>query len=173
MMRFAPVTLMVVLVAFPLTVLPTAPVTWLAGGALLAGVAGAAVLSVALVTAGAALALVAYALALVIVQPAADPASAVTFGALLVVVLTLAQLAVRVDGAAVGASVIAGEIRRCLGVVGAGVVAAGVLAAAAAALAGALERMTLPVVVVVAAVGAVMAVGGIIALVMTPPSARR
>ena len=170
MMRLAAVGLLALLVAFPLTVLPAAPVNWLAGGALLVGGAGVALLLVPLVTAGAAMAIVAYALALVIVQPAADPIAAITFGALLVVLLALAHLAARVDGAVIGPAVIVAQVRQWLVVVGIGVVVAGALAAGGGGLAGGLQGMALPVVVVTAALGAVLAVGAVIALVMAADS---
>jgi hypothetical protein len=165
MMRLASVALVAVVVAFPLAVLPAAPVTWLAGAALLVGGAGALVPAVPLVTAGASLALIAYALALVIVRPAADPVTAITFGVTLVLLLALVHLAGRVDGAALGPSVIVSQIRDWLSVVAAGVLTAAALAAGGTALAAALQGVTLPMVVVAATVGAVITMAGIIALV--------
>ena len=102
MMRLAAVALVGILVAFPLAVLPAAPVTWLAAAALVIGSAGALILAVPLVTAAASLALVAYALALAIVRPAPDPVGAITLGAALVLLLALVHFAGRVDGAALG-----------------------------------------------------------------------
>ena len=141
MMRLAAMVLLVVLTACPLGVQPsTPPVTWLATAALLVGGVGVIAWSVPLVTAAGSLVVIAYALALV------------HFGA-------------RVRGAVVGASVIAGQARQWLAVVGLGVVAAVALTAAAAPLGGVLRGATLPVVVIAAALGAVLTVGGVIALV--------
>jgi hypothetical protein len=108
---------------------------------------------------------IAYALALVVAGPAAEPLGAIALGASLVLVLALVHFGARVRGAVVGASVITGQARQWLAVVGLGIVAAVVLTAAAAPLGGALRGATLPVVVIAAALGAVLTVGGVIALV--------
>lgn len=167
MMRLAAAILVAVLVALPLTVLASAPVTWLVVPALVVGGAGVVALSVPLVTAGASLALIAYALALVIVRAPFDPVAAIAFGATLVLLLALVHFAGRVHGAAIGPSVITSQIRHWLVIVAAGVVAAVVLTAAAAALGFTLRGAALPVVVVVAALGALVTVAGVIALVTT------
>jgi len=166
MMRLAAMVLLVVLTACPLGVQPsTPPVTWLATAALLVGGVGVIAWSVPLVTAAGSLVVIAYALALVIAGPAAEPLAAIALGAALVLVLALVHLGARVRGAVVGASVIAAQARQWLAVVGLGIVAAVALTAAAAPLGGVLRGATLPVVVIAAALGAVLTVGGVIALV--------
>jgi hypothetical protein len=165
MMRLAAAVLVAVLVALPLAVLPSPPVTWLAGSGFVVGGVGAVALSVPLATAGASLALIAYALALVIVRPPLDPFAATAFGATLVLLLSLVHFAGRVQGAAIGPSVIASQIRRWLGIVLVGVVAAVGLTAAAAALGPMLQGAALPLVVAAAALGALVTVAGALALV--------
>jgi hypothetical protein len=165
MMRLAAAVLVAVLVAFPVSVMPAPPVTWLAVVALAVGGAGVVALSVPLVTAGAALALVAYALALVIARPEADSAAAIVFSALLVVLLALVHFAGRVEGAALGPAVVVSQLRQWLVVVTLGVVAAAVLAAGAAALGPVLAGAGLPLVVVAVALGALLAAAGVVALV--------
>jgi hypothetical protein len=164
MMRLAAVILVAVLVAFSLAVLPARPVTWVAIAALAVGGTGVVALSVPVVAAGASLALIAYALALVIARPPVDPVAASAFGGMLVLLLALVHFAARVRGAAIGPSVIATQIRHWLAIVAAGVAAAIGLTAAATALGGALQGSSLPVVVITAALGALVTVGGAFAL---------
>jgi hypothetical protein len=165
MMRLGAMILVAIVVAVPLSVRPGPPVTWLAVLALVVGGTGALALSVALVTAAGALGLIAYTLALAIARPAVDPIAAIVLGAALVLLLTLAHIASRVQGAALGPPVIASQVRQWLTIVVIGVVAAAVLTAAAAGLGLALLGATLPVVVVAGALGAVATVAGLIALV--------
>jgi hypothetical protein len=167
MMRLAAAVLLAVVVALPLAVLPARPVTWLVVPALSVGGAGVVALSVPLVTAGGSLALIAYALALVSARPAADPAVAIAFGATLVLLLALVHFAGRVQGAVIGPGVIASQIRHWLVIVTGGVVAAIVLTEAATALGAMLQGVALPVVVVIAALGALGTVAGAIALLTT------
>lgn len=165
MMSLVALVLMAVLVAIPLAVLPAAPVTWLAIVAFGIGGVGVIVRSRPIVTAGAALALIAYAVALVTARVVAHPVPAVAFGSTLVLLLALVHLSARVHGAALGPAVIAVQIRHWLGVVALGVVAAIGLTAAATLLGAALRGASLPLVVVAAALGALMATAGVIALV--------
>jgi hypothetical protein len=167
MMRLAAAILVAVLAAFPLGVLSAPPVAWLAVAALVAGGAGVIALSVPVVTAGASLALIAYALALVIARAAVDPVAAIAFGATLVLLLALVHFASHVHGAAVAVSVVAARIRQSLAIVAVGIAAALGLTAGGAALGGALRDAPLPVVVVAAALGALLAAAGVIALVTT------
>lgn len=164
MMRLAAAVLVAVLVAFPLTLRPSPPITWLAGAAVIVGGAGVVALSVPLTTAGATLALVAYALALLIVRPPFGPGAAIAFGVTLVLLLTLVHFAGRVQGAAISLRVVATQIRNWLAIVAIGIVVAVGLQAAAASLAVLLRGAALPVVVVAAALGAVLVVAGVIAL---------
>jgi uncharacterized membrane protein YesL len=164
MMRLAGVILVAVLVAFPLAAWPGAPVAWLAAVTFVVGGGGVIVWSVSLVTIGAALALITYTLALLIARPAADPVAAIVFGATLVVLPTLVHFAGRSHGAALGPAVLASQVRQSLVVVLAGVVAAGVLTVGAAALGPVLGGATLPIVVVIAVLGAVLTVAGVVAL---------
>jgi hypothetical protein len=156
-----------VLAAFPLSVLSAPPVTWLAVAALGVGGAGVAALSVPVVTAGASLALIAYTLALVMARAAVDPIAAIALGATLVLLLALVHFAGHVHGAAVAVSVVASRIRQSLAIVAVGIAAALVLTAGGAALSGALRDAPLPVVVAAAALGALLAAAGVIALVTT------
>ena len=176
MIRLAAAVLLLLVVAFPLAVLPLAPVTWLAGAALGVGGAGVALLSVGIVTTGAALAVIAYALALVIAQPAPDPLTAGALGATLVVLLALVHLGGRVQRAAVGAGVMAGQARQWAGVAATGVLAAAAVTLGGAALGPTLRGATLPVVVAAAALGVLLAGAGVIALVTAredaPPADR-
>jgi hypothetical protein len=166
MMRLAAMVLLVILAACPLGVRPsTPPVTWLAVAALALGGVGVIAWSVPLVTAAGSLAMIAYALALVVAASPAEPLAAIALGATLVLVLALVHFGGRVRGAVVGAPVIAAQARQWLAVVGLGIVAALVLTAVATPLGAVLRDATLPVVVIAAALGAVLTVGGIIALV--------
>jgi hypothetical protein len=172
-LRLAAAALVVTAVAFPLAVLPSPPVTWLAVGAVLVAGAGVALLSVPLVTAGASLALIAYAIALVVVKPPADPLVAMALGGTLVVLLALVHLAGRVDGAALGRGVAVAQLRQWLAVIAAGVLMTIALTAGGAVVASVLAGATLPVVVVAAALGALLAVAGVVALLASrraPPT---
>jgi hypothetical protein len=165
MMPLAALVLEALLVAIPLAVLPAAPVTWLAILAFCVGGAGVIVRSRPIVTAGASLALIAYAVALVTAEAVVDPVAAVAFGSTLVLLLALVHLSARVHGAAIGAAVIAVQIRHWLVIVALGVVAAIGLTAAAVVLGATLRGASLPLVVVAAALGALMTTAGVIALV--------
>lgn len=166
MMRLAALVLLAVLAALPLGVRPsTPPVAWIATVALVVGGVGVVAWSVPLVTASGSLVVIAYALALVVAGPAADALTAIALGATLVLLLALVHLGGRVRGATLGASVIAVQARQWLAVVGLGIVAAIGLGAAAGPLGGALRSATLPAVVIAAALGAVLTVAGVIALV--------
>jgi hypothetical protein len=165
MLRLAALVLVAGLVAFPLTIVPAPPVTWLAVATVLVAGIGVLTLSVRLVTVGGALALIAYALAILMTRPATDAVAAIAFGATLVLLLALTHFAGRIDGAAVGAGVVAGQLRQWLAVTATGVVVALVLATAGAALGPALAGATLPMVVIVAALGAGLTLAGVIALV--------
>jgi hypothetical protein len=170
MLRLAAGILLVVLVAFPVAVLPAAPVTWLAVVALAVAGAGIAMLSVPIVTAGAALALITYALALIIAQPPVDPVAATGVGVDAVVLLALVQFAGHAQGALLGPAVLAGRIRQMLVVAGLGVAVTGALLTAATLLGLVLRGATLPVVVAAAALGALLAMAGLVALVTAGPA---
>ena len=172
MMRLAALALLAVVVAFPVSVMPAAPVTWLAILAVAVGGLGVIVLVVSLVTAAGALTLIAYALALVLARPAVDPVAATGFGATLVLLLALVHFAARVHGAALGPAVVAVQIRQWLAVVAAGVIAAAGLTTGAALLGPGLVGTTLPVAVVVAMLGALLVVAAVIALTTreSPPA---
>jgi hypothetical protein len=169
MLRLAAVVLLAVLVAFPLAVLPAPPVAWLAAVAFALGTVGLLGRWMTVVTAAAALALIAAALALVIARPAPDPAAAIALGATLVLLLTLAHLAIRAHGAVLPPAVVAAQVGRWLGIVGLGVAVAGALTLGAAWLRPALAGATLPVVLVVAALGAALAMAGVIAGIRPGP----
>jgi hypothetical protein len=165
MMRLAALVLLAVLAALPLGVRPsTPPVTWLATVALAVGAVGVLAWSVSLVTAAASLVVIAYALALVIAAPPAESLTAIALGATVVLLLALVHFGGRVRGAMLGPAVIAAQARQWLAVVGLGVAAAVGLSAVAAPLGFALRGATLPVIVVAAALGAVLTVSGVIAL---------
>lgn len=166
MIRLAALVLLAVLAALPLGVQPaTPPVTWLVIAALLVGGVGVIVWSVPLVTAAGSLVIIAYALALVISAPAPELLSPIALGATLVLLLALVHFGGRVRGALIGPGVIAVQARQWLAVVGLGVVATGGLAAVAVPIGVALRSATLPMVVIAAALGAVLTVAGVIALV--------
>jgi hypothetical protein len=165
MMRLAAAVLVLGLVSFPVSVLPGPPVTWLAAVGAVVGGVGAVLLSVTLVTVGASVALIAYALALLIARPVGtDPLTATGFGAALVVVLALVHFAARADGAALGATVLATQLRQWLVTIAVGVLAAAGLSMAAAVLGAVLAGTSLPVVVAAAALGALLTVAGLVAL---------
>ena len=168
MIRLAAAALVTVVVGIPLAILPAAPVTWLTVVALAIGTTGALVLSVTLVTAGASLALIAYAVALALARPAADPIASVVLGSTLVLLLALVHFGRRIDDAVVGPGVVAGQIRHWMAIVALGVAGAVVLTLGGAVLGPALVGATLPVVVVAAALGALLAVAGVISLVTAP-----
>jgi hypothetical protein len=164
MIRLATVLLVAVVSAFPALVTPTVPVTWLASLAFVVGTLGVLVRSMALSTASAALALIAYALALVVGRAASDPLAAAVFGGVLVALLALAHLAARTDGAWLGPAVVAVQVRQWLASIVLGLAAALMLTTTARLLALALAGAALPTVVVAAALGAVLAVAGAVAL---------
>ena len=167
MMRLAAIVLLAVLTALPLSLQPSAPpVAWLAGAALVVGGVGVTAWSVPLVTAAEALVVIAYALALVIARPADDMFTGIALGATAVLLLALVHFAGRTRGAALGDAVAASQVRQWLAVAGVGVVAAAGLTATAAPLGVALRSAALPVVVIAAALGALLTVGGVIALVL-------
>jgi hypothetical protein len=166
MMRLAALVLLAILAALPLSIRPSSPaVTWLATAALLVGGVGVIAWSVPVVTAAGSLIVIAYALALVVAGPAADPLAATALGATLVLLLALVHFAGRARGAVLGPSVVAAQARQWLAVAGLGAVAAVALTAAAVPLGAALRSATLPVVVIASALGAVLTVAGVIALV--------
>ncbi len=166
MMRLAALVLLAVLAALPLGVQPaTPPVTWLAMAALLVGGVGVIAWSVPLVTAAGSLVVIAYALALVIAAPAPELLPPIALGATLVLLLALVHFGGRVRGALIGPGVIAAQARQWLAVVGLGVAATVGLAALAAPIGVALRSATLPLVVIAGALGAVLTVAGVIALV--------
>jgi hypothetical protein len=166
--RLAALLLIASLAAFPLTILAAPPITWLAVAAVLAAGVGVLAPSLRLVTIGGVLALIAYALAIVMTRAATDVVAAIAFGATLVLVLALTHFAGRIDGAALGAGVVAGQLRQWLAVVAAGVLVALLFAAAAAGLGTLLAGATLPIVVIAAALGAALTLAGVIALVTAP-----
>jgi hypothetical protein len=167
MLRLAAILVLIVLVALPLAAWPAAPVTWLAGAALVVSSAGVVVLAVPLVTAGAVLALLAYTVALVTARPAAEPATAMVFGAALVLLLALVHLGGRVRGAVVAPAVIARQARDWLTIVALGLVAATAGVVGGTVLGPTLAGLALPIVVIAAALGAVLTMAGVSALVIT------
>lgn len=173
MMRIVSAGLLLVVLAFPLNVYPGPPVTWLAAAALVAAGAGVALLSVPMVTVGGTLALIAHAVALLIARPAADPVGAITLGAVLTLLLLVVHFAARTAGAGIGAGVVGAQVREWILAVALGIVVAVVLALGGTTLAAALHRASLPVVVGAAALGAAVAMAGVVALVANrqPPPA--
>jgi hypothetical protein len=170
MLRLAAAFLLVVLLAFPVAALPAAPVTWLAVVALAVAGAGIAMLSVPIVTAGAALALITYALALIIAQAPVDPVAAIGVGVDAVMLLALVQFAAHAQGALLGPAVLGGRVRQMLVVAGLGVVVTGALVTVATLLGLVLRGATLPVVVAAAALGALLAMAGLVALMTVGPT---
>jgi energy-converting hydrogenase Eha subunit G len=164
MMRLVALSLVAIVVMLPMTVLPSPHLGWLAVPAFLVGGTGAVALLVPLATAGAAIALIEYAVALLIERPAPDLVIATAFGTALVLLLTLVHFAHRVHGAAVGPSVIRSEIRRWLMIVAIGGLATLALTIAGTALRFLLPDVALPV-ILIAALGALVTVAGVIALV--------
>lgn len=175
MMRLAAAALVVVAAGFPLAVYPAAPVTWLALTALLAGGAGVALLSVPMVSAGGALALIAYAAALLIARPEIDSVSAIALGATLTLLLSIVHFAGRTAGAEVSGAVVAAQAREWIVAVAVGILAAVALPLAGALMAPGLRGASLPVTIAAAALGAAVAMAGVIALVVArrEPSATR
>jgi hypothetical protein len=165
MIRVAASGLVVVLVGIPLVILPSTIVAWIAGASLVAGLVGAIVGSVALVTASVVIALIEYALALVVAQAPVDVATAIGFGVTLFLLLEIAHFAGRVHGAAVGPTVFAGELRAWVMIAAAGAIASGGLVVGGAALRVLVPGGGLPAVVVAGAVGALAAGAGVILLV--------
>jgi hypothetical protein len=162
MLRLAALLLVAVLALVPMTVLPSAPVSWLAGLVLVVGGVGALTRSTPVVTAGASLAVVAYAVALVLERPAVDPVAAIAFGVTIVLLLALAHFAERVHGAVVPAAVIAAEVWRWLGVAALGAAAAAGLTLGAVLLAPALAGARVPLLTAATALGAALAVAGLV-----------
>jgi len=146
---------------------PWPGVSALAVAAFFVGGAGTLARIVPLATAGGALALIACALALGLERPASHPLAGTALGAALVLLLALTHLAARTRGAAVEPAVARLLLRHGTPVLAVGVLAASALVVAAALVAVALRGASLPVVVAAATLGAVAAVGGVIALVTT------
>jgi len=165
MMRLAAAALVLVAAAFPLAVYPAAPVTWLVLGAVLAGGAGVALRLVPVVTVAGALALIAHTVALLIARPALDPVSAIALGATLTLLLLVVHFAARVEGAGLGASLMAAQVREWLMALAVGVLAATLLMLGGVTVARGFQRAALPVVIAAAALGAALAMAGVIALV--------
>jgi hypothetical protein len=168
-LRLAAVTLMAALAGLPLSVLPSPVLGALAALALLVGGAGALAASVPLATAGGTLALVEYALALVVARPDPAPVTATAIGVGLFLLLASVHFASQTRGAALGDSVIRAQARHWLARAALGAVGATVLTVGGEALALALRGAALPLVVVASAVGALMTVIGVVALVTAPP----
>ena len=164
MTRVVAAALAVTACAVPLAVYPAAPVTGLVLLALGAQGLGIAVLAVPVVMAGGALALVAYAVALLIVQPPVNPPGAIALGASLTTLALIVQFAARTRGAALGPTVLATQAREWLRVAAAGVIGAAMLVVAATILAGVFRALALPWVIGAAALGALIAMAGGVAL---------
>ncbi len=167
-LRLAAATLMAMLAGIPLILLPSPFVGALAAPALVVGGAGAIVASVPLATAGGTLALMAYALALVLARPDPDPVTGIAVGVGLVLLLATVHLASRTRGSALGYPVIRSQARHWLAMVALGALGAAVFTVGGEAVALALRGAALPVVVAASAVGALMTVVGVIALVTAP-----
>jgi hypothetical protein len=165
--RLTALSLMAMLAWLPLTILPEPFLGALAALALAVGGAGALAPNVSFATGGGTLALIEYTLALVLGRPDPDPLTGTITGVGLVLLLASVHFASRTHGAALGYPVLRSQARHWLGVVALGVVGAAVLTLGGEALALALRGAALPVVVAASAVGALMTVVGVIALVTT------
>lgn len=163
--RLVAVTLMTVLAGLPVTILPSPFLGVFAGLALAIGGAGALTATMPLATAGGALALIEYTLALAIARPEPNPIMATALGVGLVLLLALVHLARMTRGAALGAGVLGAQARHWLVVGALGALAAALFTVGGEILALALRDAGLPFVVGVATLGALLAVGGVIALV--------
>jgi hypothetical protein len=164
MMRLAAGMLIVGLGVVPLAMWPGVPVTWLVVLALLVGGVGVVALSVPLVTVSASLALIAYTLALTITRMPVDPFTAIVVGVTMVLLLALVHFASGAEGATIGPAVITSQLRRWLLIIGAGAMAALALTVVAVGLAPIVTGGVLPVAIVIAALGALVAAAGVIAL---------
>jgi hypothetical protein len=164
MIRLAAAVLLLGVVALPLSVWPAPPVTWLAAAALAAGGLGVLAWSPSLVTVAGALVLIAYTAALVIAEAPSRAAPSIGLGAALVLLLTVVHFGGRIRGAMLGRSVIAAQVRQWLTVTGLGIAAAAGLVTAAPSVGALLAGAPMPVVISAAALGAVLAVAGIVAL---------
>lgn len=164
-MRLVAILIAAALGGLPLTVLPSPVLGWLAVPGFVAGTAGVIARSVPLVTVSASLAMIEYALALVVAGAPVDVVTATGFGAALFVLLELAHLAGRMHGAAVGRAVIVLHLRHWMVIVALGAVTSVVLAIGATALRLAVAGTSLPLAVIASAVGALLAVAGVLARV--------
>jgi hypothetical protein len=153
------------LVGLPLTVLPSPLLGWLAVPAFAIGVGGVYVRSVSLVTASASLALVEYALALVITGAAVDFVTATALGAALFLLLQVVHFAGHVGDAVTGRRVVATHVRSWLGIVVLGAGASVALPVVATSVRLAVAGVSLPLVVIASAGGALLAAGGALWLV--------
>lgn len=165
--RLTALALMAMLAGLPLIILPEPFLGALAALALAVGGAGALAPNVSLATAGGTLALIEYTLALLLGRPDPDPLTATITGVGLVLLLASVHFASRTHGAALGHAVLRSQARHWLAVAALGVVGAAVLTVGGEALALALRGAALPMVVAASAVGALMTVVGVIALVTT------
>jgi hypothetical protein len=164
MIRLGAAVLLSAVVALPLSAWPAPPVTWLAAVALAVGGLGVLAWSPSLVAAAGSLVLIAYTAALVIAEAPSRAAPSIGLGAALVLLLTVVHFGGRVRGAMLGPSVVAAQVRRWLTVIALGIGAAAALVTAAPFGGAVLAGAPMPVVISAAALGAVLAVAGIIAL---------
>lgn len=160
-MRYVALLLIVILVGYPLTIVPAMAVAVVAGGAVALCALGILAGSTTILTAGLALALGEYALALV---RSGDPprlAGAVVAGVAVALLLEVGNFAGRFRRVELGPGVVASQLRYWarFGVVGGA--ATLVLAGAAGALSA---SVSLPLPPVLAAVGAVIALGAAVAV---------
>ena len=170
MIRLLPAALVVALAGLPLSVLPSLPLAWLTVPVLLLGLGGVAIRSVPLVTSGAALALIEYTFTLVITGARVDVLTATGFGAVVFFLLELVSFADRTHRATIGSAVLASQLRRWLGIAALGVAGTMLVTIGAETLRVALPGGTLPLVVILSALGALTALAGTVRLVSRPSS---
>jgi len=165
MLRLVAALLVLGLAAFPALVVPVRIAAGLAVPALAVGLLGVAMPSVPVATAAVVLALAAHGFTLAATAAPADLVAGLVFGAVAFVLLELVDLLARTRGATRARGVLASWGRHALGVV---VVSAAVvlgLGIAGTVLGPLLHGARVPVVVVVGALGALVAAAGVVAVV--------
>jgi hypothetical protein len=106
----------------------------------------------------------------VIAQPPVDPVAAIGVGVDAVVLLALVQFAGHAQGALLGPAVLTGRLRQWLAAAGLGAAVTGALVAVATLLGLVLHGVAVPVVVAAAALGALLAMVGLVALMTAAPA---
>lgn len=172
MTGLAAAALVLALAVSPAHVVPLRVAAGLGIPVLVLGLAGVAFRSVPVTSAAVIVALGGYGLALAVTAAPADVVAGLIFGSLAFLLLALVDLSARTRGATRGRGVVAAWLRRVLAVVAASAAAVLVLGVSAGTLAALVPSAGTPAVVVLGALGALVAAAGLLALIAPLRGAR-